>query len=389
MYIYKRKDNRYEGRYENPFSHSKSGKSSVYGKTYSEVRQKLIKAQTEIANKNVFVQPTRLKRSTTAFLKNWLENDIMIGVKDSTYNTYLDYLEKHIAPYFQNSELRDLNRHSIQTFCNYLYREGRLDKTGGLSASTVKDIYGFLSRAFSQAVKDSFLKANPCEDVKLPNARNELEILSLYEQQQLVAYLNVNGHPNNVGIYLGLYAGLRIGEICGLRWGDIDLNTGQIVIQRSIRRTANRQGSGNKKTQVKIDTPKSSHSSRRFYLPDDLLVYLAVYKKELSDEEKGDGCYLLKGRNGKYLDPRTLYAYYKKILKRAKLPEYTFHALRHTFATRSQERGMDMSTLSQILGHKDSAFTLRRYGHATEENKRIQINKLNDGMIVPSSKSIA
>ena len=389
MYIYKRKDNCYEGRYENPFSRSKSGKSSVYGKTYGEVRKKLLKAQSEVAKWDSSNHPIRPKSSTTAFLRSWLENDIMIGVKDSTFNTYLDYLEKHISPYFKKTELQDLDRQSIQTFCNYLYREGRLDKTGGLSPSSVKDIYGLLSRAFTQAVKDGILPTNPCEGVKLPIARNELEILSLFEQHQLVAYMNFNKHPNNVGIYLGLYAGLRIGEICGLRWGDLDLQDGRITIQRSIRRTTNRIGSGKKRTQIKIDTPKSSHSARCFFLPEDLRTYLLALKKELPDNECEDGRYILKGRNGKYLDPRTLYAFYKKILKKAQLPQYTFHALRHTFATRSQERGMDISTLSQILGHKDSAFTLRRYGHATEENKRIQINKLNDGMIFASDKNIA
>lgn len=386
MYIYKRKDNRYEGRYDDPFSKSKNGKSSVYGKTYRETKKKLLEAQANVTRR---CSQSSKNDDVNGFLSQWLNNDVLISVKASTFDTYLYYFHKHVQPYFTGMRLNELDRNKIQDFCNYLYREGRLDKQGGLGAGTVKDIYGFLNRAFLQAMKDGLLVKNPCEDVKLPLNYIHLEIFTVSEQQRLIRYLNSSDEAYKTGIYLALYAGLRIGEICGLKWGDLDLDEGLIFVKRSIRRINNRFPSEMTKTEMKTEVPKSLHSSRSFYLPEDLLLHLRGLEKKLPESETADHRFVLTGRNGKYLDPRTLYAHYKKVLVKSQLPDLPFHALRHTFATRAQERGVDLSTLSQILGHNDPAFTVRRYGHTTKENQKAQIKKLNDGFIHTGGKSIA
>lgn len=390
MYIYKRKDNRYEGRYDDPSSNAKSGKRSVYGRTYQETMAKLIQAEANINdlhNKNNAAQSKKI--TVKDYFRLRLDNDLIIGIKASSYDTYEYYLERHIKPYFKDKKLNEQTRESIQRFINYLYLEGRLDGEGGLDANTVKDIYGFINRGFIQAVEDEILTKNPCKNIRLPSKYSMIEILSDTEQRQLVEYLNACPHPYNTGVLIGLYAGLRIGEICGLQWGDIDMESGLITVKRSLRRTKNRNKNAQAKTTVIVQEPKTENSLRSFYIPKDLLNYLRHFKKTLSESETHNHRYILQGRNGKYLDTKTLQNYFKRILYKAGLPRYKFHALRHTFATRAQENGMDISTLSDILGHHDPAFTVRQYGHSTIENKKIQINKLNDGCIKIPVKKIA
>ena len=272
MYIYKRKDNRYEGRYNDPNSTAKNGKSSVYGKTYQEVMEKLVQGEAKINDSINKKEPSEI--SVADYFRLRLDNDLIIGIKASSYDTYEYYLEKHIKIYFKDAKMKNQTRESIQCFVNHLYLEGRIDGEGGLDAGTVRDVYGFINRGFIQAVEDELIPKNPCKSIRLPSKYSAIEILSDYEQRQLVDFLNSHPHPYNPGILIGLYAGLRIGEICGLRWGDINMDTGFITIKRSLRRIKNRKKNANAKTIVTIQEPKTENSRRSFYIPEDLLNYL-------------------------------------------------------------------------------------------------------------------
>lgn len=167
---------------------------------------------------------------------------------------------------------------------------------------------------------------------------------------------------------IALYGGLRIGEVCALQWGDFNYTAGTVRISKTLIRIKDLTRDSLKKTKVIIDKPKTEHSNRIIPLPSFLMEFMR-------QEAKGENCYVLTG-TAEYVEPRLCLKQYKQVLEQAGLPSFTFHALRHTFATRCVENGFEIKALSEILGHSNVSTTLQRYVHPSIECKREQMERL-------------
>jgi integrase len=174
-----------------------------------------------------------------------------------------------------------------------------------------------------------------------------------------------------LGIILCFYTGIRLGELCALRWRDIDLEAGTMYIGNTVSRIRNFQ-SVESKTMLHIGTPKSKTSTRKIPLPG----FLLELAKELKPGIKSEEHFILSNKNTPF-EPRVYQKLYKRILKDTGIKDRKFHAIRHTFATRALEVGVDIKTLSEILGHSNVTITLNIYAHSLMEQKKAAIEKLN------------
>ena len=337
--IYKRKDGRYEGRYIKYYDISgKAVYGYVYSKFYSEVKELLAKYKTE--------KPARQSKNT--LLSEWLESRLKSQgtLKPTTKQIYKSHIKNYINPKLGKIPLKKLNHDILQGFINDL----------NLSASTVKSIFGILKSALS-AAEDNGLILNIWDKVKVPKKEKSIvQILTANEQKKLESALT---QPFDIGIWICLYAGLRIGEVCALKWTDIDFENSTLTVNGTQARTENG---------VEIIEPKSKSSRREIPIP----VILINKLKEIPQT-----CEYVLSKNNKPAQIRTYRRYFKRLLQRANLPDIKYHALRHTFSTRALEVGMDYKTLSEILGHSSVGITLDLYAHSLNEHKRNEMNKLD------------
>lgn len=347
--IRKRKDGRYEGRYADGYKSDGTVKyRSVYGKTYSEVKQKLYgavsgKMSLESVPKSNFLVPQ------VSYM--WLQSKKPY-IKQSTYSHYLSVVEKHINTNFKNTRITELTDSTIQIFSANLMQT--------LKPKTVRDILTILEQIFKYATEQALCNKLSAK-IKLPkDTVNTMKILSPIDQQRLVTFLKLELDLQKLGVLICLFTGMRLGEICGLRWEDIDFTNDTIKIRRTIQRINNESGG----TRFLIDTPKTQKSIRDIPVPDFLMRYLREYKSgNLS-------AYILTGTT-QFTQPRTYQNRFKTYLKDSGLSdEFHFHTLRHTFASRAIELGFDPKTLSEILGHANVNITLNRYVHSSMDLKR-------------------
>lgn len=241
---------------------------------------------------------------------------------------------------------------------------GRKDGKGGLSVSMTRDIIKAL-RAIAKYDQLEYGLKNICDGITVPKIKKpEAKTLSDRERKRLEKYLIDNICLCNVSILLCLYTGLRIGELCGLQWKDIDFRRGCLTVSKTVQRIS----LGNGKTVISIDTPKTDSSVRVVYIP---LFIIEMLKKF---RQKPD-IFILSGRE-KPTEPRTLQHKFKRILNNCKISDVSFHALRHTYATMCVEKQFDIKTLSELLGHSDVKITLNTYVHSSEKLKRKYVNRL-------------
>lgn len=257
-----------------------------------------------------------------------------------------------------NVDIKRINNNMVSDFVEDLIQNKKLN------SKTVKDIIVLLKQIFSYAD----IKVNiPSPKVH----KNNIEILEKKEQKKLEDYLKSNKSSLNISILLSLYTGIRIGELCSIRWSNIDFQKNLIHISNTILRIKDWNENDVTKTRVIIDTPKSVESIRDIPIPNDIMILL----NEAHQKVDNDDCYLITNKM-KYMEPRTFYYHYKKIMKELDLDHYNFHTLRHTFATRCIELGFDYKTLSEILGHSDVQITLSMYVHPSNELKYKNMEKL-------------
>lgn len=357
--IYKRKDRRWEGRYikgRRPDGRIIYG--YVYGKTYGETKAKLLPLKYSYS---------RWAAGHAGFdgtVADWavycMEGILKSDIKQSTYAYYNGMLNNHILPRLGTEKLCSLTTGSIQGFVDTLSQEN-------LGPGAVRGIFGLLSRFLKKAVEKGALLVDPCGDVNLPKkTKPKTAVLSDPEQKQLeqAALEDRHGLP----ILLALYTGMRIGEICALKWEDIDMETGIIHVQRNVQRIACENG--DLKTMLIFGTPKSETSDRLIPLPPRLHTVLA------ESYIHSDGEYVVSCRNG-LAEPRVVRYRYAQILKKAGIRHVHFHALRHTFATRCMELRFDVTTLSRILGHASVKMTLDIYTDSLLEHKIISMHMLD------------
>lgn len=366
--IHKRKDNRWEGRYI--AGHLASGKAkyvSVYAKTYSEVKKKLVKAQNQTRNA---LPTTQEKISFREVLFLWLDAR-KTNYKKQTYSRYRYIIETHIIPIFGTMHPEKITTQHINDFITMKRINGRLDGKGGLSASYIQTISFILLSALNYAAQKRYCPPFIERITKPPKTKKHLQVLTRHEQQLLEDYLLATLDSRKAGILLTLYTGVRLGELCGLKWEDVDFNNGTLHICQTVERIEDydRQAS-DPKTRLIISEAKTLSSNRLIPLSQKTLALLARLKQN-------NAAFILPGLHNEYMDPRTLQYSFKQYLKACQLRTVKFHTLRHTFATRCMESGMDIKTLSELLGHANATITMNIYIHSTMEHKKEKMEYLS------------
>lgn len=295
------------------------------------------------------------------WLIQWLENYIHPSVKVRTYERYRLIVEQHIKEKIGGIELDGLSPLVLQSFITELLQSGNRKTGKGLSANSVNAIISVIQSSLKTAHLLGLTREYTADKLKRPKLKEKpVECFTLAEQKQIEQVI-LNGKKDKLyGIILCLYSGLRIGELIALQWNDIDLTKGILTISKSCH---------DGKDGLIIDEPKTATSRRIIPLPKQLLPILRSVKKR-SDSSS------VVSANGSTVSVRSYQRSFELLLKKLKIPHKGFHSLRHTFATRALECGMDVKTLSEILGHKNPTITLNRYAHSLMEHKTDMMNKL-------------
>lgn len=363
--ITKRKDGRWEARIIKGYTcEGKALYTYIYGKSYAEAKQKKLNY---IVDREAIVQCNKniLFSAVLADFLLYQQN----RVKDSTYARYKNIVDLHIVPFLGDYKINELTSHQIEIFSKEKLVNGRIDGKGSLSPKRVRDILSILKLAISYAQDQGYIEKSI--KFSLPKVKSQqIEILSKEEEIKLMGFIINNLDTSKIGVIISLCTGMRIGELCALKWSDIDLESNIININKTLQRLPDYNST--KKTKIVISEPKSKSSERQIPIPEILLDILFKTKqtKNLIDD------YVLTS-NMHYIEPSNYYVKYQHWLQECGIPSRSFHALRHTFATRAVESGMDIKSLSEILGHSDVKITLSRYVHPSLEMKHNNMNKYN------------
>ena len=293
-------------------------------------------------------------------IKLW-ENDKKLYVKKSTYSAYILLIENHINPYFGDKE--QITEEDVQKFVLTELRKG-------LSQKSIKDIIIVLKMILKFAVKQKLLAYNEIE-IKFPTVgeKTDLEVLNKNDHKKIINYLQENFTFKNLGIYICLSTGMRIGEICGLLWSDIDVENGIIKVRRTVQRIYVIDGV-TRHTEILIDTPKTKNSIR------DMPMTTELYKISKPRKKRVNNDFYVITNEAKPTEPRTYRNYYERLIKRLGIQKLKFHGLRHSFATRCIESKCDYKTVSVILGHSNISTTLNLYVHPNMEQKKKCIDQM-------------
>ena len=282
-------------------------------------------------------------------------------VKQSTMAAYLLILENHLLPAF--GEKDSLPEQSVQSFV--------LEKIEcGLSVKSIKDILIVLKMVMKFGVKNEWMNYYEW-DIKYPtnSANKALEVLSVSNHRTILDHIQSHSTFTGLGIYISLSTGLRIGEICALKWNDINITEGTITVSRTIERIYMVEGE-KKHTELVISSPKTKNSCREIPMSKELLAIVKPLKKIVNDD-----FYVL--TNDEHpTEPRTYRNYYNGLMEKLGIPKLKYHGLRHSFATRCIEAGCDYKTVSVLLGHSNISTTLNLYVHPNMEQKKRCITKM-------------
>lgn len=356
--IYKRKDGRWEGRFK--FDNVTGKYKYVYAPTYRQVKEKLYELKTRKTPAN------DQKKSMSDLCNIWLDYKRHY-IKESTYVKYNNIIESHIKPFIGKFYINELSEYDLQKYVLHLTSHGRLSG-GGLSNKTVKDILTVLSSIFRYSKNAGFCCNNFHIEKFYPKAeKKQIKVLTSKDRIDLERYLSKSDNPMKIGILLALYSGMRIGELCALKWDHIDLDAGIISVNQTLQRLQDIDNKG--KTKILISEPKSQSSKRIVPIPYFMIEILKKVKPKDNDT------FFLTG-NRSFTEPKNLENIFKRCLKECNIQKTNFHTLRHTFATRCVETGFDIKSLSEILGHSNVSTTLNLYAHPTIEHKKNNMDKL-------------
>lgn len=299
--------------------------------------------------------------------EEWLNMKRLL-IKQSTYAKYRNIVERHIEPDIGAYNLGNLNSYLINSFIYEKMKKGRLDREGELAVKTVRDITTILKSIVKYAEKEYHTENLAGNSVLPKRSRAKFEVLSLKEQKVMEEYLLDNlQEPRCAGLLICLYTGLRIGEICALKWNNIDFESKSITITHTLQRISMPDLETKRKTRIIIDEPKSESSFRAIPIPEKIFNIIRKSSYPYNDED------FFLTNSSKYVEPRNYQYFFRRTLKIMGIREVNFHILRHTFATRCVEVGFDVKTLSEILGHADTSITLNYYIHSSWENKQRQM----------------
>ena len=372
--IRKRKDGRWEGRYtagHDPVTGKQIFKN-VLGKTQNEVKEKLQKALVEAGQ----VDFTKSGQYTVGtWMDTWFENVAKIKVRPSSHQTYKGYIDNHIKPNIGKIPLEKLTTMDLQKFYRKLLTKGRVERIEskeqpkGLSAKTVRNINQVISSAMDLAVAQKIILTNPTNACELPKV--EHQEMQTIPAEQLQAFLD---EARATGVYemyyIELATGLRRGELLGLKWTDIDWKNGIIKVRRQIARVDG---------QI-VEAPlKTKNSYRAVTISQQAIEVLREQKRKTNDQ------YVFPSPNVGPISPDSVNNMLKRVLERAGIPKVRFHDLRHTFATIALQNGVDIKTVSGMLGHFSAGFTLDTYAHVTTSAQKEAANTMGGVLRVAAS----
>ncbi len=282
-------------------------------------------------------------------------------IKQSTYYNYTYKIQKYLLPAFENLSLEEILEYDFNRFSELLL------ETTQISNKFLKDILLVLKSILKFAEKKYDVKMK-LDLINLPRVRtHSLKVFSESDKRKIKAYCMNSENTKDIGIALCLYTGMRIGEICALKWEDIDLNKRIIYVRHTLQRIY----IDKKNTKIIIDAPKSEKSIRNIPMSNMIYTKLKSMRENFSKDD-----FFLTGDSKSFMEPRGYQYTFKKMLKECKIAERNFHCLRHTFATDCISVGMDVKSLSEILGHSDVSITLNRYVHSSDKIKKRYLEKL-------------
>ena len=369
--IRKRSDGRWEGRYTAGYD-PQTGKriiKNVLGKTQAEVKAKLAKALEDSKELDI----VRTDEYTVAeWLRLWYELYAEPNVRPTTAASYRRNIELHVIPHIGDIKLNRLTSRELQKFYKDLLENGRLreaqkEKNPGLSNSTVRGIHMMLHNALDRAVRERLILRNPTEDCIIPKLeKKEMKIL---HPEDIKAYLASADRRGVLPMfYLELVSGVRKGELVALLWDDLDIERRTISVSKQA---LSRPGG-----EIVVNRPKTENSIRAISIPPEAVDLLVE-----EHQKHPDNPYMFPSpKTGEMYYPDSVVNLHKKLLQDAGLGHIRFHDLRHTFATMALQNGVDVKTVSAMLGHYDAGFTLRTYTHATRQMQEQAAEKMGSFM---------
>lgn len=370
--IRQRSDGRWEAKYVAGIKSDGSLiRNSIYGKTQSEVSKKLLEIRKQLET-GQYAQPDKI--TVAKWLDTWLEEYVKPTRRPATVATYANNIRIHLKPAFGRTALQKLRPENVQRLYNDMSK-------GGAKPATVIKAHHVLNAAMKQAIKNRLIINNPCEAVALPKLEQEdINPLSRDEQRRFVEALPDTTNGRALTFILG--TGLRVSELCGLRWKDV--TEGTISITQSIRRLQTTKNTKGPKTEIVTTKPKTKAGMRKIPLSTKLSAILAKERQAQAEillklgASRGENDLVFATALGKPLDVRNISRALYNTLDKLGIERRGVHALRHTFATRAIENGMDVRTLSEILGHADVAVTLRLYVHSSMETKQKSMDMMDN-----------
>lgn len=296
----------------------------------------------------------------------WLENYVKPASKNKTYTRYADIIKHHLVPNLGDYELNELTPLIVQKIITELTYSGNLKNGKGLSANSINSIITVVQGTMSTAHMLGLAAEYEMDKLKRPKTKEKpIECFSLEEQKKIEQAVLSDKRDKMKGVIICLYTGLRIGELLALEWDDIDFKKGELYVTKTCHDSKDSNGVFCRIT----ETPKTEHSRRIIPLPKQLLPLMKDLKKRSKSK------YVISGAKG-IVSVRSYQRSFELLLNKILVPHRGFHALRHTFATRAIECGMDVKSLSEILGHKNATVTLNRYVHSLMDHKRGMMDKL-------------
>jgi len=343
-----------------------------YGKTRQEVAEKLTKALNDL-KLGMYVDINKI--TLEAWLNTWLYDFKVNSIKPKTLESYSFIIKSYLIPSLGHVYIQDLKAEHIQVMLNSLCKRK-------LSPRTVKYTHTILHSALDQAVKNNIIVKNVSNNVITPKqTKHEIKILSLDEQNRFIKCME--SHRLYAAFILLLSTGIRIGELLALTWDNVDLDNTIIKITQNLQRVKIFDDVSKTKTKLIFGTPKTDKGRRIIPLLDDVASLLKEHKEKQYEELSVLG---LSDKNtlvfcseiGTVIEPRNFTRTFKGLLKKADISNINIHALRHTFATRGLENGIELKVMQELLGHSSISITGDIYSHVILDKKKDSINKLKN-----------
>lgn len=383
--IRKRANGTWEGRYTDGYdANGRQIQRSIYGKTRKEVSEKIREILVQ-KQAGTYIKPSQMLLKDWLYM--WLQQYAKNSVKPSTYISYEGYIYNHIIPVLGTYPLQQISVALIQNFYNEKYESGS-SRGGGLSPKTLRNMHNMFHHCMEQARINGLIPFNPTNGTVLPKREKvEMRVLSVDEETRLLSV--ISAHRLGTAILFDLATGLRIGELCGLKWSDINHSRQTIKICRTLQRIKKSQDDRDNNsygncTQIIEGPVKTQNGYREIPIPDNIFAKLMQYKEQIQNTEKSqyrecytDNDYIFAQPDGSCVEPGYMRDVLDYLLRTAGIIHANFHALRHTFATRAIENGVNVKTLSDLLGHSQVQITMDLYCHTSLDHMRDVMNAVS------------